>query len=195
MEIQQVGWFVMYDVPNTKWIYIFKISFWCNFIMRTKTTTRGKKGVRRHVTCGLSWCGVKTIWLEAMTHLTRNWHDFQHVGRISSWMLKNLWLRSHGPSTLTWRHCSLCSGASSHGSKRSALKGLTGRLRCLAHRVLFVCKGSDATDPFLSSGLSANRVTAAGQHVKHTPLSSGSSMSLITMAAAHGWCHRDFTPL
>lgn len=46
--------------------------------------------------------------------------------------------------------------------------GLADHLRCLAHRVLFVRKGSDATDPFLWSGLGASRMTAEGQHVKHT---------------------------
>lgn len=64
------------------------------------------------------------------------------------------------------------------------LNGLIERVRRRPHRVLFVRKGSDATEPFLWSGLSANRVTAAGQHVKRTPPSSGSGMSLITMAAA-----------
>ena len=85
-------------------------------------------------------------------------------------------------------HWSFCSEASSHSSKQSA-KGLADHLRCKLHRVLFVHKGSDAMDLFLWSGRCGSSMTAEGQHVKHTLLSWGSGLSLITMAAAHWWCH------
>lgn len=124
-------------------------------------------------------------WPAPMTHFTRNWHKHFQFTVLDS----QLEVMAHPCSQDSSRHWSFCSGASSHSSKRSA-KGLTDHLRFFAHRVLFVRKGSDAIDPFLWSGLSTNRMTAEGQHAKHTVLSSGSGMSHITMTAtAYGWCH------
>lgn len=124
-------------------------------------------------------------WPAPMTHFTRNWHKHFQFTVLDI----QIEVMAHPCSQDLLGHWSFCSGSSSHSSKRSA-KGLTDHLRFFAHRVLFVRKGSDAIDPFLWSGLSADRMTAEGQHAKHTVLSSGSGMSRITMAAtAYGWCH------
>lgn len=145
------------------------------------------KEVKCHVTLALFWCDStpddQRPWL---TLLETDTSIASLRCRVFDIQIE---IMAHPCSQDLPRHWSFCSGASSHSSKRSA-KGLTDHLRFFAHRVLFVRKGSDATDPFLWSGLSANRMTAEGQHVKHTVLSSGSGMSRITMAAtAYGWCH------
>lgn len=177
--------FMMLIVQNS---YSFLLSlFWCILIIQTKTTTMKvrNKDTKCHVTHVLFWCDStpddQRPWL---TLLETDTSIFQFT--VLDIQIE---VMAHPCSQDLSRHWSFCSGASSHSSKRSA-KGLTDHLRFFAHRVLFVRKGSDAIDPFLWSGLSANRMTAEGQHVKRTVPSSGSGMSRITMAAtAYGWCH------
>lgn len=50
------------------------------------------------------------------------------------------------------RHWSFCSQASSPTAEQPA-QGLEAHVHSITHRVLFVRKGSDATDPLPSSGL------------------------------------------
>lgn len=120
------------------------------------------------------------------------------VERISSRTLKTLLTsnRSHGPSTLTRRHCSLCSGASSHGSKRSALKGLTDRLRCSCSQSAFCLQRKWCNRPVPlewserergDSSRTACEAHAAVLGLFHVTHYHGSSPRMMS--------HWDFTPL
>lgn len=55
MEIQQDGWFVMYEAPNTKLIYIFKISFGVILLWGQRPQPGEKRGQKA---CDMVFLGV-----------------------------------------------------------------------------------------------------------------------------------------
>lgn len=100
-----------------------------------------------------------------MTQFPRSCHGVLHAQRISicSLLRATSDTVSQGTSmrwTDLFKHWSFCSGASSPIPDQPA-KGLIDHVHSITHRVLFVGKGSDETDPLPSSGLGTSRVTSS----------------------------------
>lgn len=106
------GWRVIYNAPIQNWYWCLKSLSMCIFIKTTDHNHRCQKEGGQ-MSCdtwsSLLWCDVKPVWLEVMTHFTRNRRNFHLVGSISSqcwrildWKLKSRPInRSHGHTVLS----------------------------------------------------------------------------------------------